>query len=460
MDIYDSALGLLDILARAGGGGSGGGGGGGAGGGIGAFTLLGYGLAYIIVKPAKKLLPHETAAKFTLITGIIFTILIILSMFFVWNLIYIIAAIEVIIGGWLCRSAVIYDFWGKARNLVKKADQDIAKAGWSEEKLQQLAISTFMRYQADWSNRDSSKLHEYATENYVSHASLMIRIMEELGRHNIVENPEIINIDTSRIHDDTDDNKDTFSVFIEAKATDILLDDATQKKLYVDKNPFIEEWTFRRSGATWLLDNIRQATEDPLSLERSLKQFAESHNMFYSLDMGWLFLPSGGELFKKNVFGKSDINNHVVGLYKNKLVQLYSYVTDVTDESTRHYLIGQINLPKSYGGILIERKKGLTGRLFKPKGYEEYSFEWPDFNDRYKVYATDQSRLATFELLNPGFMAFLYDNFNNVNIEVVNNSVFFYSEDEGFGVNRKINNETDYEKLLTLLLKAFKELKL
>ena len=49
-------------------------------------------------------------------------------------------------------------------------------------------------------------------------------------------------------------------------------------------------------------------------------------------------------------------------------------------------------------------------------------------------------------------MAFFYDNFRDVAIEVVDNIVYFYSI--------KIGSRDDYDRLLQLLVKAFKELKL
>nr|MBP7775385.1 DUF3137 domain-containing protein [Candidatus Saccharimonas sp.] len=88
-----------------------------------------------------------------------------------------------------------------------------------------------------------------------------------------------------------------------------------------------------------------------------------------------------------------------------------------------------------------------------PKGYTKYEFEWPDFNKRYDVYATDADRLATFELLNPGFMAYLYDTDGNICIEVTDNIIYLYK-------NQKAATSADYQLMVTLMQKAYKELQL
>ena len=441
---------ILTYFAAAGGGGSSSGGDG-----SGFIGAISYFIMYYVAKLFKKLLPRPAAMTVTIIIAITFSLLIFIVTIashsgFGWYI-----GISLIAGVWIGWSAQMFSFWDKARKRLKKADADLAKAGWDEAKLQQLASQTFMRYQHDWSVRDSSHFAEYMTPHYAAHATLMVQALAELHRYDVMNELQIIKIDTSAVVDSSDDSQDYFSVFIEAKARDVLMDE-TQKQLFVNKKPFIEEWTFQRSDNTWLLANIRQTTEAPQFREQDMQQFAEQNNLFYSLDMGWLFIPARGELFNngKYSFGYSDINNHIIGLWGKNLVQIYTYVRaeNQSNQNGKSFLVGQIHVPKEYGGILIERKKGIFKRLFAPKGYQKYEFEWPDFNKRYQVYATDRSRLATFELLNPGFMAFLFDNFNDINIEVIDNIIYFYAQ--------KVSARSDYEKLLELLTKAHKELRM
>ncbi len=437
---------MLELFARSGGGGSSSGDGGGGD----VLALIGYFPSYYLAKLTKKFLPRPTALIVTITTGVIASIL--LFIFAGFNIFTILIAAGVWAGWYTC----MFSLWDKMKKHFKKADEDLAKAGWDEASLKQIATQIFMRYQDDWSRRDASRFGEYMTPYYAGHASLMVRSLAEMNRQNMVTNVQIIKMDTSSVTDHSNDSNDFFTMMIEAQAQDVLYDLVTQQQLFVDNKPFIEEWVFQRQGASWALAGIRQTTGSMGAQEQDMSNFAGQNSMYYSLDMGWLFLPRRGELFKNGGFGKSDINNHVVGLYNNLLVQLYTYRDlPAGNDQSKNYLVGQINVPKQYGGIIIRRKKGMfgsIGNLFAPKGYIKYTFEWPDFNDRYTVYATDADRLATFELLNPGFMAFVYDNHPDINIEVVDNIIYFYVE--------KLGSRNDYSLQLQLLAKAFKELQL
>ena len=118
-----------------------------------------------------------------------------------------------------------------------------------------------------------------------------------------------------------------------------------------------------------------------------------------------------------------------------------------------YYLIGQIALPKSYGGILIERNNSILKKMMSPpKGYKKVKLEWGDFNKRYRVCATDTDKVTSFELLNPSFMAWLYDQDIKVNIEVVDNVVYLYA--------KLSQEEQRYAEMLEILKRSHKELKM
>lgn len=452
-----SLLPFVEQIARAGGGGSGGGGGGGgSGSGVGGLVFIGYIVMYYLAKPFKKFFSRSIAFAITIPIAAVLSIgvlvfMIVSGSFTAWWF-----GTEFIIGVWIGWTGQMFSIWDKMKKKFKKADDDLVKAEWNEDELKQVASQAFLRYQNDWSRRDSSHFAEYMTPYYAAHATLMVQTLTELHRFDLMENVQILQMDTSAVYDNPDDSQDFFSMIIQAKANDRLVEEGAGKVLHTDNSAFVEEWTFQRNGSSWSVAGIRQTTEAPGMMETDLKQFAQANNMFYSLDMGWLFLPTRGDIFNngKWIFGFSDVNNHVIGVYNKHLIQLYTYVRAQggQQDARKNYLVGQINVPKSYGGILIERKKGLIKRMFAPKGYQKYELEWPDFNNRYAVYATDQSRLATFELLNPGFMAYLYDNFNDVSIEVVDNIIYFYVLKTGM--------RSDYEQLMQLLMKAFKELQL
>jgi hypothetical protein len=74
------------------------------------------------------------------------------------------------------------------------------------------------------------------------------------------------------------------------------------------------------------------------------------------------------------------------------------------------------------------------------------------------VYATSPDQLATFELINPGFMAALYDSGLNMSIEVVDNVLYLYRY---MGILSVAETSTDsYRTMLAIGLKAFKELRM
>ena len=347
----------------------------------------------------------------------------------------------------------------KAAGISKKAKARLDKASvtdkiWNQETMLQTAKETFLAYQNDWSNLNSQNMKNYLTVRYAAHAELMINQLKELGRHNYVKNVSIVNCHIGRVQDEVNDMNDTFTVTFEATADDVLSSDASGLILHTAFTEFTQYWTFVRSGERWLLDAINPATARSSSGFASLQKFSEKRQMFYSLDMGWLFIPKNGVLFKNGKFGTSDINNHIIGKINNYTVQLYTFQEDPSRNS-QNYIVAQVAVPKSYGGIIVQRKKSfwkkITHRL--PDSYSKYGFEWSDFNDRYEVFATDVDRLATFELLNPGFMSFLFNKDTDINIEVSDNTIFVYKEVESSLLS-------DYETSLDIIEKSFKELKL
>ena len=86
-----------------------------------------------------------------------------------------------------------------------------------------------------------------------------------------------------------------------------------------------------------------------------------------------------------------------------------------------------------------------------PSGYERFEMEWTDYNQKYEVYASKRDALSAFELLNPKFMANLYDKSLNYSMEAVENVVYIFAEIEE-------TKEEDYQELLMTLTEAFCEL--
>lgn len=456
----DNLLGIVEILARSGGGGSSGGGGGGE-----VIGLIGYIPSYYLGILIKKLLPRTAelvvSASFAALCSTILLIIGISGGFSsTWLMILIIIGIW---AGWGAAFFGIMDRLKKRQAIASKAISTAAlqDSAWNEEALLTHARQTFLQYQYDWSTFNRDHIATYTTERYAKHSSLLLDILHELGRTNIMAEVQIKNSLIIDIHDDVDDSRDSFDVAFEASALDQLVD-SNNTVVFKDTKPFIEYWHFVRRGESWLLDAIVQNTQNLSTANNSVRAFAENNHMFYSLDMGWLFLPSKGLLMSRGKFGKSDINNHVVGTYNERLVQLYTYTPVPGNDNNLSWLVLQVTLPKSYGGIIVQRNKKIfaaTGVYQRtPKDYTKYTFEWNEFNKRYSVHATDADRLATFELINPGFMAYLYDNDPNVGIEVADNVLYLFKY-LGARTTTTVKPE-EYQTMMTIALKAFKELQL
>lgn len=328
----------------------------------------------------------------------------------------------------------------------------ISDRAWNEQEVLQHAANMFYRFQYDWSMMDVASIQQYTTTRFSNHIGLMLYAMKEMGRTNIMETVKIDEMLVTGAHDSSDNNQDRVSVAIVASGKDTLWDTRENKSLFITNDEFGEQWNFVRSERGWLLDGIEQNTEDPNQLIPALQQFAASQGMYFSPDWGRLLLPTKGNLFKRG-FAGTDINNHIIGFWTgNIIVQLYTYSfpSPYIRGEVSKFLVGQVALPKSYGGIIIRRRVNIFDRLVVPRTHKTVKLEWGDFNKQYGVYATDQDKVTSFELLNPAFMAWLCDRQMHINIEVVDNVVYLYAE--------VWRNEQRYAEMMEVLQKAYKEL--
>lgn len=441
----------LELFARAGGGGSGGSSGG-SGGGSSILILIGYLPPHLFGSMLRRRLLNNQE-------------LVLLAHILGWSAASAWAVLCLVIfrGGFFGVATAALAFAGMSSGLFgwfEKLKQSTAvknqlqrsaaqDAAWSEQQLTEYAKQVFLRYQYDWSRQDLESMKTYMTERYHRHAALFIRNLQQLQRANSVENVLIIEALIVQAYDSPNNAEDTVVVGFTANAADKLENLQTQQNIFTDRSAFTEYWTFRRSGSTWLLDDISQATADMAAYNRHLAELAARNNYYYSVDMGWLFIPERGQLFGKAKFGVSDVNNHVIGLYKESLlVQLYTYSAF---EKAKPRVIAQVNVPKTYGNIVVRRKKGAP-RLDK-RGLVRVETEWIQFNQQYEVYATNTEQATSFELLNPTYMEQLAALPFAVSIEVVDNVIYLYTDECG-------TDAATYETMLDLMHKAFKEMRL
>lgn len=423
------------------------------------FALFGYFISHFFGRIIKKLFKRELELFISFSFALLASLALIVFAWQYESAAETIAFVTVcgIWGGWF---SAFFDIWFRIKKKAEGAREKLKKASaadnaWDESAIVDHAKQIFIKFQEDWSSFNTENMSTYMNPSYLQHNSLILRILSEMKRMNRISNIDIEKVAVVEVLDRVDNTKDKITVSFIASSKNELIDTKTNKVLFTDKSSFAEYWTFNRSGSTWLLDKIDREAAGKTSADKGLARFASKNKMFYALNMGWLFLPQKGELFETGKFGKSDINNHFVGTYRDHLVQLYTYLPNISNAG-RSLIVSQINLPKYYGGIIIKPKKDRSGRNLEHKkidGCTKFEFEWPDFNKRYEVYATDADKLATFELLNPAFMSYLYDTDTDIAIEVTDNVAYLYKKP------RK-NRSSDYKIMMDILLKACHELKL
>ena len=444
----------LELFARAGGGGSGGGGSsGGDGDGIVFLALVGYVPTRGLGAFLRRKLPSESGAASLLAHVITWPLSIIWAIacfaMFGSGFFGSIVALGAIIGA----PAGLFNWFSEVLKQSADDKQRLKRAAandpmWDETQLVDFAKQTFMRYQYDWSRQDTESMKQYMTEGYHYHASLFIYTLQLMQRTNTMEDIVIDEAVVMQVHDDQNDANYRVTIGITARAKDTLINTAANAAIFTDNSSFTEYWTFARSGSTWLLADIGQATADMDAYNNELAAFAARNKYCYSVDMGWLFIPERGQLFGQAKFGVSDINNHAVGLYKESLlVQLYTYAAF---NGAQPRVIAQVNVPKTYGNIIVHRKQSSN---INTRGLERIETEWIQFNQQYEVYASNAEQATSFELLNPTYMEQLAALPFAVTIEVVDNVIYLYTDERGTDV-------ATYGIMLDLVHKAFKELRL
>jgi hypothetical protein len=336
----------------------------------------------------------------------------------------------------------------KTNKIINEAEKK--DPSWDGNELEKRVRDVFLKFQADWSKFDVESMRSYLTDSYYRRMVLELKVLESEGRQNLMENVKIYSVTILEAVDDANDSKDYFKAEIFASARDVLFDTVENKELYVDINSFTEFWTFKREDGTWKLNLIEQETEDAYSIEPQIADFAKRNNFFYDPDFGWLMMPNKGVIFSQSNFKTSDINNHVVGYFRDKIVEFYTFIPNVKKDDdifSSNYLVAQTVVPKAYNDILVRRKRRFFN--FGPKGLERVETESNSFEGKFCIWADKNDQVNSLELLAPNFMEKIYALPFELNIEVVGNFIYFYAKSR-VGV--------DYEKMLEILAWAFDEM--
>lgn len=361
------------------------------------------------------------------------------------------------------------DYLGGENNVYMKDGSSVADeiTGPLATEVQQI----FTRYQADWSNLDGSRFNEYMTTSYATRAGLMIEAFQAARRRNPTT---IINYNGTGLvrgsqygaefsgvpqYNLEGQEVSGFTAWCSAYVDDALYDTRSNTLLMDSKYNLHEKWLLKRINGRLLLDGIQQPTADLSTREGQIEAFAGQAGAFYSLDWGRMLLPQYGMIFTPESLRVGDVNNHVIGRFKDTghatsddtVYQLFTYSAVPYHQANRVYLVGELSVPKSYGNIAIIRRGGWLRR--RPAGLQQYTFESSEFNDMYDVYASDGMALSTFELLNPAMLQTLADAPYIINIEVIDNIIYFYAE-------LRQTDARNYASMLAVLQAAYRELKL
>ena len=321
-----------------------------------------------------------------------------------------------------------------------------------EKQLHEEARQIFESYQKDWTDFNYNGIKKYTTDHYYTHASLMLDLLKNLHRTNKVSKLKVTKVYLSRPVNDKTTYPINLNITFRFSGLDEVITDEGKKLYSQYVSPAIETWNFIYDGKDLKLDGISQPTESAPHLVKSLADFAKTNNLFYSPDWGRYALPARGLIFSKSSMEIADINNHIIGKWGDLLIQLYTYAPTPGQSTSSYYIVGQINVPKDYLGVIVKSHKFKSGN--KPdKSYDKFEMEWGEFNDRYEVYAASRDALPAFELLNPKFMEFLYSKNPSYNLEVVDNVIYIYA-------NISRVTEKDYADMLEVLQKAYDELKM
>lgn len=370
---------------------------------------------------------------------------------------------------------------------IKKAKETILQAEskdptWDENSIQQRVSNVFLSFQKDWSDFNVEGMKQYLTDAYYRRMVLEMAVLKNMKRKNLVENPNIKNIAILEAKDSDDNNQDTFTVEITARANDQLIDEEAGKVLYKDDNAFTEYWIFKRCDNDWKLDLIKQGTENTSLTESKIVDFSNRNNFFYDPDFGWLMMPNQGAIFRKSTPKTSDINNHVIGYFRDKIVEFYTFIpisgqssgyiypnnhwvgtsimTAVVSSSMlgnsggadldkSNYIVAQAILPINHFDILLRKKRWLFN--FAPKGLRRIETESNDFNKKFCLWSDPNDQATSFELLTPNFMEKIYALPYELNIEVVGNVLYLYA---------KSRQDINYDSMLEILSWAFDEMKM
>lgn len=132
---------------------------------------------------------------------------------------------------------------------------------WNESRLEEQARLKFKLLQDAWSQQDLDVLKRNLTSDLYPRWEAQIQDLKVQNMRNVVEQIEILNVRFVAVQNFIDNQKDTFTVCIDAKCTDVMFHSEMQNDYKIKsrtKDKFREFWTFERDRGEWKLKAVWQ----------------------------------------------------------------------------------------------------------------------------------------------------------------------------------------------------------
>lgn len=130
---------------------------------------------------------------------------------------------------------------------------------WNYEALTDFTRDRFLKMQTAWMKRDLEEVRQYLTDKCYSDLRKKIDHMVFVNEINYLEDIEIKRIVIVECEDYIDDSRDTFTAYIGGKMIDYTIAQLT-KSIIINAEKrrlaFMDLYTFKRNGKTWLIDEI------------------------------------------------------------------------------------------------------------------------------------------------------------------------------------------------------------
>jgi hypothetical protein len=357
---------------------------------------------------------------------------------------------------------IIYSFIYRAKKL-KKIEEIIQFAAkndttWNKEFMTGKVSETFLLFKNDWNNLSAEKMKSYLSEEYFQRIFLIMEILKKQGRSLRIGNYKVTNIKfIDAVYNSTSD-PDNFTVQIDSYYNQSLIDTKTEQVIFFSSSLSIElpqeYWNFIKEDGVWKLSNIKMVGQK--MTDQKITDFSKKYNLHYEPFFGWMTIPREGKIFSKllNNNNVSCDSNHLVGIFDEKIVEFYklygNYGSIIKSKEMKNYLVAQAILPGKYKDIVIIRNNFFEKAALSFTDLQKIKTESNDFNNQYSVWSSEIDGVNTLRLLSPNFMEKIMMLSFDLNIEVVGNILYLFTED---------HNEVDYEDMLEILSCAFDEVK-